>query len=254
MYLFYVDESGDVGKNNSPTNYYILSAIIVHETSWQNLLDDTLLLKRSFKAKYGLLLKEEIHSSEFLQKRINIRNNISRNMRLALLKKCLDWLNQRNDISIITVRVEKAGRQDPFEYAWQTLIQRLDNTLANRNFPGPQSINDKGIIICDNTDGEKLTRLLRKMRRYNQVSNMISYGPGSRNIPLRAIIEDPVMRDSKNSFILQLVDVVAYFAKQIYEPNKYVRQKGAKTFYGRLANIINQHATRKQTNHKIVEV
>lgn len=254
MYLFYIDESGDVGKTNSPTKYFILSAIVVHETSWQDLLNDTVALKRSFKEKYGLLLKEEIHSSEFLQKRIKLKNSISRNLRLDLLKRCLDWLNQRNDISVITVRVDKDLRADPFEYAWQTIIQRLDNTLSYRNFPGPESGNDKGMIICDNTDGEKLTRLLRKMRRYNQVSNMISYGTGSRNIPLRAIIEDPVLRDSKNSFILQLVDVVCYFAKQVYEPNKYVRQKGATTFYGRLNNVINTHATRKVTKHNIVEV
>jgi len=33
-----------------------------------------------------------------------------------------------------------------------------------------------------------------------------------------------------------------------------VRQKGAKGFYGRLTNVINQHATRVNTNFKIIEV
>lgn len=40
MYLMYVDESGDPGKINSPTNDYILSAIVIHESAWQNLLND----------------------------------------------------------------------------------------------------------------------------------------------------------------------------------------------------------------------
>lgn len=51
-----------------------------------------------------------------------------------------------------------------------------------------------------------------------------------------------------------MTDIVAYFARQYFEPNKYVRQKGAKGFYGRLTNVINQHATRVNTNFKIIEV
>jgi hypothetical protein len=254
MYLMYVDESGDPGTINSPTRYFILSALIVHETSWQHLLDDLILFKRYLKSRYGLLFREEIHASEFLNGKIKLKNKIPRNDRLDLLKKCLDWLNQRTDISIISVRVDKNHRSDPFNYGWMTLIQRFDNTLAYRNFPGPTSGNDKGIIISDNTYGEKLRKLLRQMRRFNQVTNMVTYGPGYRNIPLRAIIEDPVFRDSAMSFILQLVDVVAYFARQIKEPNKYIKAKGAKNDYGKLSAIINLSVTKKSSQYKIVEV
>lgn len=250
----YVDESGDSGINNSPTNYYILSCLVVHESSWMNILNDVVSLKRGFKDQFGLLMKEEIHASEYLQKRIKTRNRISRNNRLDILKQCLDWLSKRSDVSLITVRVDKSKRADPFAYAWDILIQRLDNTLAHSNFPNAVTGNEKGIIISDNTDGGKLTRLLRAKRRYNPVNNMIVYGTGSRDIPLRAINEDPVFRDSANSLILQIVDVIAYFARQVYEPNKYVRQKGAKTFYGRLMSIINKRATKKETPFKIVEV
>ena len=31
MYLMYIDESGDTGTNNSPTQYFVLSAIVIHE-------------------------------------------------------------------------------------------------------------------------------------------------------------------------------------------------------------------------------
>lgn len=255
MYLMYVDESGDVGPlPGSPTRYFILSAIIVHESSWQNLLDDIIALRRFFKAKHGLLLKEEIHASEWLQKRIKLRAGIPRNVRFDILKKCLEWLKSRTDVSVITIRVDKQGRPDPFEYAWRLLIQRFDNTLAHRNFPGPGTGADKGMIICDNTDGNKLRKLLREMRRYNQVNNMVSIGPGARNIPLRAIVEDPVFRNSGDSFLLQLVDVVAYFARQIYEPNKYIRQKGGRLAYGRIEPIVNKFVTNYATNFKIVEV
>ncbi len=254
MYLMYVDESGDPGTVNSPTRYYILSSIVVHEMSWQSLLDDSVQFRRLLKARYGLLMKEEIHAAEFISRKVKLKNVITRNNRLDLLKKCLDWLNQRTDISVISVRVDKQQRTDPFEYAWRVLIQRFDNTLAYKNFPGPAMGTDKGMIICDHTDAKKLTKLLREMRRYNQVSNMISYGQGSRNIPLRAIVEDPSFRDSSYSYFLQFVDAIAYFVKQYYDPNKYIRNKGARGFYGRIYSIINKYARKGTTNFKIVEI
>jgi len=253
MYLMYVDESGDPGTAGSPTRYFILSALIVHELTWQSLLDDLINFRRTLKGRFGLLMREEIHASQFIYNRAILKTPLTRNVRLDILKRCLDWTNQRTDVSIITVRIDKQIRADPFEYAWRMLIQRFDNTLAYKNFPGGHG-NDKGILICDNTDGNKLTRLLRQMRRYNQVSNKISIATGSRNIPLRAIIEDPVLRNSKDSYILQLVDVIAYFARQVYETNKYIRLKGAKNFYGRVANVVNQHATHYATRFKIVEL
>jgi hypothetical protein len=255
MYLMYVDESGDSGTfPPSPTKYFILSAIIFHETFWLNILDDLIQFKKLLKGRYGLLMKEEIHASVFISKRVKLQNTISRNDRLDLLKKSLDWLNSRKDISIITVRVDKTLNPNPFERAWQLLAQRFENTVLHSNFPGPFN-NDKGMIISDNTDGGKLRKLIRQMRRYNHIPNMIQFGGGSRNIPLRAIIDDPNFRDSAHSLILQMTDVVAYFARQVYEPNKYLRKKGARTFYGRLINVINPFATKSlQSSYKIVEV
>lgn len=253
MYLMYVDESGVPGTNNSPTKYFILSAIIIHESYWFNLLDDLIQFKRLLKAKYGLLMKEEIHASVFLSGRAKLKNNIKRNDRLDLLKKCVDWLSNRNYISIISVRVDKSNTTDPFSRAWQLLIQRFENTLLHKNFPGPFN-NDKGMVFADNTNGGKLVKLIRQMRRYNPIPNMMQYGGGSRNIPLKSIIEDPSFRDSGHSLILQMVDIVAYFAKQVYEPSKYVTSKGARTFYKRLSPVINKYVTYSSKNYRIVEV
>jgi hypothetical protein len=197
-------------------------------------------------------MKEEIHASVFLSGRVLLKNDIKRNDRLDILKKCIDWLGSRNDISIISIRVDKANHADPFERAWQLLVQRFENTLLHKNFPGPFN-NDCGMIFSDNTNGGKLVKLIRQMRRYNPIPGMVQFGGGARNIPLKSIIEDPSFRDSGHSLVLQLADVVAYFAKQVYEPNKYVLSKGAKTFYSRLAPVINKHVTYNTRNYRIVE-
>jgi len=253
----YIDESGDVGNVNSPTNYFILSSLIFQENHWQNLLDDLIVFRKGLKLKYNLKLREEIHASYFingggLTPQISL---INRYNRLMILRDCLDWLNSRNEISIISIRMNKLTcASDVFETTWGTLIQRFENTLLHNNFPGPQN-NDKGIIISDNTDGGKLTRLLRKMRKINYIPNNNSlYSGGSRNMPLRNIIEDPILRDSQNSFFHQMVDVVAYFAKQYYTPNLYIKKKKAKEYYGRLNNVVNQNVTTKNSYMKIVEI
>lgn len=250
----YIDESGDVGITNSPTEYFIISALVIHESNWLNFLDDLIVFRKYLRDRFGLRLKEEIHASDFVNGRVNLRKDILKNDRIDILKKSLKWLNSRNDISIITVRCKKNNRADVFDFTWRVLIQRLENTLIHGNFPGGFAV-EKGIILADNTDGGKLTKLLRKMRRFNPTPhNYLQYGTGSRNLRLSAIIEDPVLRDSSNSFVHQMVDIIAYFGRQYYEPNRYIRKKGVRTFYNFIESITNAYATRNPTPNKIVEV
>ena len=254
MYLLYVDESGDTGHVNSPTNHFVLSAIVFHEDKWLDILDNLIGFRRYLKSRYGLAMKEEIHASEWLNKNPKLKANIPKHDRLDILKKCLKWLDLRNVISIYTVCCNKPTNRakDIFDYSWKVLIQRFDNTLAHNNFPGGNG-NDKGIIIPDDTQGQKLTRLLRSMRRVNYIPSQFQNLKG-RNIRLRAIIEDPIMRNSANSYFHQMVDVVAFFGRMYYEPNRYTRKKGARTFYNFISSVVNPHVTKKNTYNSIVEI
>lgn len=49
MFFMYIDESGDVGKNNSPSQSFVISAIVLHENSWQNVLDDLIAFRKALK-------------------------------------------------------------------------------------------------------------------------------------------------------------------------------------------------------------
>jgi len=251
----YVDESGDTGLINSPTTHYILSSIIVHETKWLHFLNELIEFRRWLKKHKKLMMKEEIHASEFVSKRIKLKNKITPSDRVEILKLCLEWLSKRNYIHIISVRVDKDKSADPFEKAWTALIQRFENTLKFQNFPDAAFKYDSGAIVADDTDVKKLTGLLRKMRRINNVPNMSSkFVSGSRNIPLTLIIKDPVFRPSNNSYFLQMVDVVAYFVKQYYSPNSQIKKRKGKDWYGKLEPIINKKATLKTSNYKIIDL
>ncbi len=235
----YVDESGDPGLNNSPTRYFILSSMVFHELRWNMLLDDLIDFRRYLRNQKGLKLREEIHASDFINSPGDLRR-IKRHNRVDILKKCIDWIAVHNDISIMTVCVDKKGKtEDIFELGWKILIQRFENTISYRNFPGPSNSDERGMFLPDNTDGEKLTKLVRRMRRYNPISNTSKYfNHGNRNIPVEHVIEDPFLKHSYNFFYIQMVDVVAYCARQLYEPNSYMKKKGGHNFYLTLLLII----------------
>ncbi|MGE7774524.1 DUF3800 domain-containing protein [Chitinophaga sp. NPDC101104] len=238
MYLLYVDESGDIGlPPSSPTRYFILSAIVIHELRWRQTLQDLVAFRQDLKRRKGLKIREEIHCTQFINNPGKLVR-IKRNDRLDIIKKCIDWLNLQAEMSIISVVIDKQGKAagyDVFSHAWNALLMRFENTLSYKNFPGPRNAEDMGMVFSDNTDGNKLRGLVRKMRHFNMIPSMFG---GSRNIKLNYIIEDPVLRDSQFSFMHQMNDVVAYCARQLYEPNSYMRRKGGDRFYTRLSNVI----------------
>lgn len=78
----------------------------------------------------------------------------------------------------------------------------------------------------------------------NYIPNDPRYGGGSRNIPIKRIIEDPHGKDSAETYPIQMCDVVAYFLYQRFSPNSYVRRKRAQRYFDRLSSVLNKQASR----------
>ncbi len=236
----YVDESGDTGLVNSPTDYFTLSGIVVHERSWRPFMDTLLNFKRTMRAVHGLPIRAEIHASEFIKSPVH---GLKRHVRLAILRNALDELAKISDISITNIIVDKTNKvagYDVFENAWRTLFQRFENTLMYGNFPGAYR-NDFGTVFTDATGGTRLVRLMRKMNVYNPVPNM--GGGGYRQIPLVRIIEDPHGKDSGEALAIQMADVCAYFLHQRFKPNGYIKKQSARLYFDRLAPVLNLKAS-----------
>lgn len=230
MFLVYVDESGDTGLVNSPSNYFCLSAIVVHESHWQTTLNSVIGFRKELRASYGFKLREEIHCSHFIHKPAEFQR-IAKSMRLRLLRDVIDFQANLSNYQIINVVVNKKNKpigSDIFNLAWQTLIQRIENTLQYRNFIGSTNIQDTAMLFVDKTDEVKLRNLTRKMRRYNPVPNSFNLGAGYRILPTKLIIEDAIHKDSAHSYFIQLADVNAYFLSQKFQPNQYIKRKGGK--------------------------
>ena len=242
----YVDESGDCGLINSPTRYFILTGLVIHELRWQSYLNEIINFRRVIKQKYGFKLRDEFHAAALISNPNKISKgllNIKRHNRLAMIRQFAEMLSTLTDINIINILVDKQTKEkdyDVFGMAWKTLIQRFENTMSKRNFPGPANPDERGLILPDNTDNKKqeeIMLLLRKMRSYNPIPHSADYAAGFRNMPLNYIIEDPFFKNSLHSYFVQAVDLVAFLFYQFLEPNYYMRKKSGKNYFSKLKPI-----------------
>lgn len=240
----YVDETGDTGMNNSASSYYGLLGIVLSELRWQSAVDHIVDFRKQIKAIHGLPQRDEIHSYHFLFKP-GKNQNIEKYKRLEILRKYLDHVAHFPDWGLISVIVDKSGKDatfDPFTIAWTALIQRFENTMRCRNFPGPSAADERGMIIADNGEEKKLRALLRKMRVYNPIPHTEEYknrtGQPYRNNALSLVIEDPTFRDSAHSLLIQTADVCAYFLHQKFKPNSYLKKKGGHNYFDRLDPVL----------------
>jgi hypothetical protein len=239
MYLMYVDESGDIGLVGSPTRYFVLCGIVLHELRWRPYLDEMIAFRRDLKASFGLKLREELHAGALISKPGDLAR-IPKHHRMEILRRAATKLGSMTDLSLICIVVDKQGKgatYDVFANAWQALIQRFENTISHRNFPGPKNPDEKGMLFPDHTDDKKLVALLRKMRSYNPIPNQPQFGGGYRNLVLRAVIEDANFRNSEHSYFVQAVDVSAFLLYQQLTPSTYFRKKSGQNYFNRLHPI-----------------
>jgi hypothetical protein len=244
MYLLYIDESGDCGlpEQGSPTRYFILSGLVVHELRWDTVLEQLIAFRRRLKDDFGVNMVEEVHAAAMIShsggRLGRTLSSLRKYQRLAILRHFADEIARIRESSVINIVVDKVGRNtkdEVFELAWKAMYQRFENTLNYKNFPGPANPDERGIVFADNTDGNKVRSYLRKMRRYNPVPSRTG---GSRNLPIKQVIEDPNLRDSQHSYFIQLVDCVAYLLKQFIAPSNYMKNKGGNAYFKRLEPVL----------------
>lgn len=255
MYLMYADESGDTGLNGSPTKYFALSGIVVHELRWRACLDQLVAFRKGLRSEYGLRLREEFHAARFITSPGDLKR-IERHRRLSMIRNFATTLASIPDISVINILVDKHTKPQNyqvFDMAWKALIQRFENTISHHNFPGPRNPDDLGLVFCDHTTEKRLTDMIRRMRSYNPVPHQPQFGAGYRNMPLVSIAEDPSFLNSAHSYFIQAVDLCVFLLYQRFCPNSFFRKKSGHNYFLKLAPILCTHASRNN-NFGIVEL
>ena len=244
MYFVYVDESGDTGEKRS--NYFILTGVIMYKKNWKEIIENIYNFRKEIKEKYRLNIREEIHASEFMhnaqvQKSKKSFERIPKHIRLMILKKFLECINNQKikTFSVIIDKKKCNEKEKILEKAWDTFLNRLDTTLENKNCDEihKQLRKDKKCIIISDETTSEIIRILRKKKRYNAVPSKFNFGEYL-NRPISNVIEDPFMKKSHDSYMLQIADSLAFFVKQTIEPHFFIKKQGAKNYYlNKLINI-----------------
>lgn len=231
MYIAYVDESGDPGRNTAITKYFTLSGIIVDDSNWKSFLDRVKTFRRGLKRDFRLTLKADLRASDLWTNSGDFRRlNLSYADRRKIFRRTAEFLRYSQEVAILNISINKASPKLPStgkidEIAWTLFLQRFENWLvASKN-------KDSGIVVNDEGH-EKLTRMIsRRMRVYNPIPS--HYG-GYYQSPLVKIVEDPFSRNSQYSYCVQLADISVYLARLRHNHTPRQAQYGIHKMYKRI--------------------
>lgn len=206
------------------------------------------------KRQYKVYLDDELHAADMIAKPSKIAPSLERlakHQRLAIIRHFADQIASLSDVNVINVVVDKQtgrvpNKDEVFRWAWYSLFQRFENTISYQNFPGPKNADDRGIVFPDATDGQKLKRFLESMRLSNQLkvrhrSDAFVY----LNQPIKVIIEDPVVRDSQHSYLIQAADCAVFLLKQYVQPSAFMKRHGGNAYFKRLDPVLCKYASTK---------
>ena len=133
MYIMYVDESGDPGKDKFSSPHFILSGLIVSQDEWDKYLQRLKSFRKSLKNKYGLNQRTEIHTSELIRiQKIEEYKKFHKSIRLEIIKDYCTELPRIFDtaqILNVCIKISEHPDEDIFNLAWSRLFQRYDYFL-----------------------------------------------------------------------------------------------------------------------------
>jgi hypothetical protein len=181
--LFYVDDSGNEGITT-------FSAVSVPVQAWTTALDAWLGWRRHLHTVHGIDVRSRLHAADWLAARgrpasdLGAAINRSKPIRWREFVSALDAVAAMPGVEVMTSFAAGDRRKPPY----RGLMDWIDRRLREAD--------DHGLVIVDGESGE-----LRTMHR-------------ELDIATRRIVEDPWMRDARESQWPQVADFVAHTAFQ----------------------------------------
>jgi hypothetical protein len=207
MYLCYMDESGDAGVSGSPTLTYTVGAILVHETHWVGLFNDLIGFRRYLRSAFGLRMRAEIKANQLVHGSGPWADlTVGDNTRKRIYRAFMRFQGKSGGLLTYAVVINKrnlGSADDVRDRAWRYAFQRIERTMAARN--------ERVMLIPDAGQYRWIRKLAREMRRFSMAGSMLRTGALERPM-MNVLIDDPVERESHESYFIQLADLNAYAA------------------------------------------
>lgn len=204
MHLVYYDEAGDDGFPKYSSPLFVMTACYLHHLQWRDTYAALCEMRRSLKRDYNVPVRMELHWKHFLLNKKPYRSfEIADADKLDIAGYVCDFLAGLN-IQFINVCIVKprANTIAVLDTAFKFSIQRIENDLNPRRNP-----ENTFMIITDTGRVGKMRSTSRKIQRVNFIPS--KFGPTSYRREIRALVEDPLPKDSKESHFIQACDLVA---------------------------------------------
>jgi Protein of unknown function (DUF3800) len=218
--IAYVDESGNLGDSLT----YTLGCVLVNPDVWPETFNDVISFRRFLRARFGVPVRAELKANYLIrnegpfkalalpdgQRRIIYRQAMRLHAKLGLRTFA------------VVIRKQELTQHDPAlnarDVAWDFMLQRLRNQTEK-----PPLAPNTVLLIHDEGEQATIRKLARRARRAGTVGSM--FGTGMLKVPFSKLIDDPVPRDSRHSYFIQLADLAAYAAwRRLYAPGAKVAQ------------------------------
>lgn len=215
MFLAYIDDSGDPGVHSgSPTPTYTTSCVFVRDTDWVQLFEDLIRFRRWLRQNFGLRMRQEVKANELVRGTGPWRSlGFGSRARKRIFRSYMRFQAKVGTVKTFAVVIDKSrcsSADEVRETGWRLALERIE-TFARHN-------KTTVMLFPDSGEYDRFRKLSREMRRFSQVGAMLGGGTLSR--PLATfLIDDPVERDSKQSYFVQLADLNAYAAYRRERPD-----------------------------------
>lgn len=207
MQIAYYDESGDDGYPNYSSPLFALSAVYLHYLHWQETFDRLRGFRQHLRSAFGLPVQWEMHTRAFvLNKKPYGVLRLSEADRQLILDDYCDLIASL-DVRIVNVVIAKPRITSPnyqvLDTALKYSVQRIENDLNPAQHPEA-----KFLIVTDPGRVGKMRSTTRRIQRVNYIPSR--FGPTPYRREIRSLIEDPLPKDSKESYFVQMADLVAH--------------------------------------------
>jgi hypothetical protein len=240
MHIFYADESYDQTK-------FVVSSLRVAVPEWRDVLTRIKTFRVGLRNKYGIKLKSELHAQTFIR---HCSDGVSSQMlsifeRRVVFEEAIDFIATL-PIQIVNVCLplqKFGGRSNEAHFqAVDRLFNRIQTNVTRMPTPS------HALVIFDKGKERQITKLSRRLSAFNYIPSQFGAWPGgakAKNFLTDRIIEDPVFRESHDSYFLQLSDFVAFaLLKREVPPSPFVLKWGYHQLFDRLRPVLCLEASR----------
>jgi hypothetical protein len=188
---------------------------MVDAASWTASFDALIAFRRFVRQAYGIPVRAELKANYLLRNGGTLRDHpLPARARFRLYRAHMR-IQSKLGLTTFAVVIDKQKATKKFgaarassDIAWEYLLQRLERRTTKEK--------TEILVVHDEGDSMAIRKRVRKARRAGTAGS--AFGTGMLSVPFARLLDDPVPRDSRQSYFLQLADLNAYAAFRRLHP------------------------------------